>query len=369
MFPGRGAASTVASAVGQVVDSGGVTFRYPDPEGHGTRVRLVQEVAWPRSGWWLTQRSSDRVWELHLPRPPVDRMEYQFELVHEDGRSELILDPGNPRTAPGAFGPKSVVEFPEYRPPSWTRPDRPSVPSGERRDLEISSTLLDGPMRALLWSPAGSRPIDELPLLIAHDGIEFAAFSQLLEMLDQLTGRRLLPRMRAALLQPVSRDQDYSASPRYARAVSQHVMPFLASEAPYPDDQRFRVGLGASLGALAMLHLQRTNPDLLGGLFLQSGSFFNERYDPHQLSSGHIRRVRRFIGRVHSERRWAHPVPLIITCGQVEMNLINNLALSRTLRRQGYSVDFRPMRDAHNWVAWRDAWHPALIQLLRRLGW
>ena len=35
-----------------------------------------------------------------------------------------------------------------------------------------------------------------------------------------------------------------------------------------------RVGVGVSLGALAMLHAHRTQPPAFDALFLQSGSFF-----------------------------------------------------------------------------------------------
>ena len=49
-------------------------------------------------------------WELSVDRPPVNRMEYLFELRHQDGRTETVLDPGNPDRADGAFGPKSVRE-------------------------------------------------------------------------------------------------------------------------------------------------------------------------------------------------------------------------------------------------------------------
>ena len=47
------------------------------------------------------------------------------------------------------------------------------------------------------------------------------------------------------------------------------------------------VGLGASLGALALLHAQRRFPRTFAGLCLQSGSFFVPRFDRHE--SGFVR--------------------------------------------------------------------------------
>jgi hypothetical protein len=56
-------------------------------------------------------------------RPPVDRFEYRFEVAIAESRYDLILDPANPMRAPGAFGERSVIEFPEYQPPAWVATD------------------------------------------------------------------------------------------------------------------------------------------------------------------------------------------------------------------------------------------------------
>jgi len=43
-------------------------------------------------------------------------MEYRLQLRHRGGArswTEEVCDPGNPLRAPGAFGDKSVVEFPD----------------------------------------------------------------------------------------------------------------------------------------------------------------------------------------------------------------------------------------------------------------
>ena len=57
------------------------------------------------------------------------RLEYQLELVHADGGSEWVLDPGNPLIAPGAFGDKSVLLLEGYEPPAWLEEARSGAPS------------------------------------------------------------------------------------------------------------------------------------------------------------------------------------------------------------------------------------------------
>ena len=53
--------------------------------------------------------------------------------------------------------------------------------------------------------------------------------------------------------------------------------------------------MGASLGALAMLHAQRRHPGTFGALFLQSGSFFTPRYDAHESGFPRYQRIVRFV--------------------------------------------------------------------------
>jgi enterochelin esterase family protein len=337
----------------------GVRFCYADRD-HAVRgVSLYQEVGPTRPGPDLERDGG--AWTTWFPRPAVDRMEYLFEVRHRDGGAHLVCDPANDKRAPGAFGDKSVVEFPGYQPPSWLAQDR--APDGPTRPLPD----LQGIATGLLWSAPGTRRRDRLPLLVVHDGPEYAAYADLLVFLDRAVGDGTLPPMRAALLAPTGRDEQYSASPSYADALTSVVLPRLAQIAPAPPGRRFRVGMGASLGALAMLHAHRTSAASFGGLFLQSGSYFHHRYFRHELSFTHLERIRHFIDRMHASGHWDVPIPVVLSCGEVEMNFEANRATARALRDQGYPARFLPVRDAHTWVGWRDAFTPGLVDLLREL--
>ena len=127
------------------------------------------------------------------------------------------------------------------------------------------------------------------------------------------------------------------------------------------------MGMGASLGGLAMLHIHRRSPATFGALFLQSGSFFRQRYDKQESGFSRFRRISRFMGEVLSAREWAHPINITLTCGTVEENLHNNRATCAALRQQGYEVELIENPDAHNWVGWRDTFDPHLIDLINRM--
>jgi enterochelin esterase-like enzyme len=252
------------AAPSPVLESDHVIFRLHDPDGLCHAVRLRQEISRPRSGPPFEANGSAR-WQLRWMKPPVGRFEYAFEIAYRDGRAETICDPGNPLTTAGPFGNKSVVELPGYRPPDWLRSE---AEPGPMRTIELRSRQLRRTLKAMLWTSPGARDDDPLPLLVAHDGPELARFSSLVRYLEHLHGAGRVPPMRAALVAPIERDESYSASTRYARALAHDLLPALDQIAPVPHGRSMRVGMGASLGALAMLHVHRLHPASFGALFL-----------------------------------------------------------------------------------------------------
>jgi enterochelin esterase family protein len=347
--------------LGPVVTGDVVKFSREDNCGVVQAVQLLQEIQRPRAGPHFQRVEGG--WALRFPRPDVDRMEYRFELQHPDGGWEGITDPDNPLRAPGPFGERSVVEFPHYVAPSWLKA---SPPPGETLHFRLPSPSSGGSLPLRLWTSPGGEPEDALPLLVAHDGLELDQYGGLSHFLATMVDQGRLPPHRVALLGPHDRDQTYSAAPTYVQALARDVLPVLAWLAPSPSGHR-PVGLGASLGGLALLHAHRSAPQMFSGLYLQSASCFR-RADRHETGFARYRRISRFVEEVlgatappRSQR-----VPVAMTCGTVEENLPNNRAVATALARQGYDITLHVNRDAHNWSAWRDTWDPHLTDLLAR---
>jgi enterochelin esterase family protein len=345
-----GTAEAGAAATGDAV-----TFTVPDPAGQLAGVRLVQDVRIP--GDQLNFRRAGDRWVLAIPRPPVLRMEYLLELRSPDGSTGTSLDPGNPEQVDGAFGPKSVLEFPGYTPPEWL--SAPGEP-GTATDLDVPARPVDATIAVRVWSPADAAADEPLPLLLAHDGPEYAALSALTTYLSSGVTAGWLPRLRAALLSPGPRNTWYSANAGYARSLRQAVIPALTGQFA----TKARIGMGASLGALAMLHAHCKYPDALDGLFLQSGSFFSRELDPQERRFPNYRRIVTFVTGVRAGRLPGRPVPVALTCGVIEENLANNRVMTAALTAAGYQARLREVADMHNYTAWRDAFHPDLTALL-----
>jgi enterochelin esterase-like enzyme len=338
------------------VDRRGVTFCYEATE-DVTTVRLVQEVVHGIPDP-VFEGEGEGMFTLRFERPAVDRIEYRFAVDHENGGQELVCDPFNEKRAHGPFGDRSVVEFPGYVPPDWVASD---PPRGTTRALLLPSALLGEEQPALLWSAAGLEAGGEPPLLVALDGLELDRYSAITHMLDALTAAGRLPAMHAVLIHPTHRTEQYTASPSFAEALATELIP--AAEEAIGAAAPVRIGLGASLGGLALLHAHRDGLARFDGLLLESGSFLR----PGQVHGvEEIDRVEAFVA--DAKRNGAGvPIPVEMTCGLVEEIMGDNQEMAAALRDQGFRARLHPRRDAHNWIAWRDAWTPHLETLVEGL--
>jgi enterochelin esterase family protein len=359
-MPDGGDRQINAGDLGPVVTADSVVFRVPDPVHEFDGVRL--EVDWvlgdvdPEFTW------DDGIWSLHLPRPAAWRLEYQLTL-RRGGDYQWTTDPGNPRRVPNPFGEKSEIRFPDYREPHWLL----TPPSGPLRWVDTPAGRLERAVPAQLWSPPGLSADVVAPLLLAHDGSDLAERGSLLSWATEMS--RVRP-LRVALLDPVHglRDRWYAADPDYADHLAEVVLPAITSRVLTGPV----IGLGASLGALSMLTLQRRHPGSISALVLQSGSFFTPDLDPQESGYLHFDQVCSAVRLISAGPDLSgvsapRPVPVLITCGAIEENRTNNEAMAAALVRQQHPVTLRIVPDAHTMIGWRDAWSPAVDDLIRSL--
>ena len=169
--------------------------------------------------------------------------------------------------------------------------------------------------------------------------------------------------MRAALLAPVDRNETYAASPAYGRALALGLVPGLTREVP----TTLALGMGASLGGLAMLQAQRAHPGTFAGLYLQSSSFFHRYLDGQESGFDRFARIAAFVDGVTRSTTSPEAVPVVMTCGQIEENVDNNRLMTSALQAQGYDTRLVENRDVHTYVGWRDTFDPNLVDLVQRV--
>ncbi len=333
-----------------------VRFRVDDPDAVYSEVGLECSPAVPGPRGFA---KVEGCWELRLPRPPLQRLEYRLELTRPDGHHDVVLDPGNPVVVPTVFGDRSVLELPGYAAPAWLR--APAVP-GRFEALEVTGETAQA-LPVTVWSPADVASTEPLPLLVVHDGPEYDVYASITRYSAALTAAGRLPAHRVALAQPVDRDAWYSGSPQYLRTLLraglEQLTSVFATSGPV-------VVMGASLGGLTALLAGLLGAPQVGGVFAQSGSFFQVRHDDDESGFRYFGRISRTVAAVLDARQTEHPLQVAMTCGSLEGNLSNNEDMAAALRRAGHEVSFTTVPDLHNYTAWRDSLDPALTDLLRK---
>jgi enterochelin esterase family protein len=212
-----------------------------------------------------------------------------------------------------------------------------------------------------IWAAGSLQPHTPAPLLVVHDGPAYDAEAGLTSYLQDRADSGALPPMRAALLRAPHRDRWYSANIDYAGALAADVVPALTAQWPTTRT----LGVGASLGALAWLHAQSSYPEVVDGMFLQSGSYFRPETDPQESGFSEFPAIVGFVASVRRGSRTTRPVPTVLTGGRDEENLANNRRMARVLHRLGYPVRFAVVPGGHDYGSWRAAFDPHLPDLVR----
>jgi len=301
-------------------------------------------------------RADGAAWVLDVPRPAVQRLEYRFAVARGD-EVELVLDPSNPVTVHTAFGDRSVLELPGYTPPWWL--SAPAVEGGTE-SMSLAGETSDA-VPVTVWSPAGLPDDEPAPMLLVHDGAEYDQLAGITTYSAALVAGGQLPPHRVALAHPVMRDAWYSGSPKYLRTIADAGLDRLgeryAVRAPV-------VVVGASLGGLTALLLGLLAAPRVGGVYSQSGSFFQVRHDDSESGYPYFGRISRLVQSVLDTRHAEHPLHIGLSCGALEENAANNRDMAAALRRAGHQVTLREVPDLHNYTAWRDALDPGLTEVL-----
>lgn len=333
-----------------VVSAERVRFTVPDPDHRWAGVRL--EVDWVAPGA-RDYGFADGVWSLDFPRPAAWRIEYQLGLRGHDGEPTRTADPTNPRRVTDPFGDKSEIRFPDYREPTWLS----TPPRGTTRPVTVPD-LLGTAVPVRLWSPVGLDDTTAAPLLVVHDGSDLADRGDILRW---ATAHATTDPLRVVLVDPAPglRQDWYAATPDYADHLAGVLLPAVTEQV---NCDRV-VGLGASLGALALLYLHRRHPAALDALVLHSGSFFTWEFDSQESAWAPFDRICTEVARMAGPDG-QRPVPVLMTCGAIEENLANNRAMAAALTAHGYPLRFVMNPDAHTVIGWRDTWFPALDELL-----
>ncbi|MCP4225743.1 MAG: hypothetical protein GY773_20605 [Actinomycetia bacterium] len=339
-----------------VVGDGWALFVY---RGSANEVKLQHWVSGLPSALPFQPIPGTELWVLETDIQHEARIEYKFEIVRGNGR-ELIRDPLNDTMAHDPFGANSVVQGLGYARPPWTH-DQPTTRKGEVVDGSVASTVFGQNRPYSVYLPARFRETRRYPLLIVHDGMEYAHYAALVTVLDNMIHRLEIPPLVAALIQSPERTTEYGADDRHARFLVDELVPALEGTFPLLSNPRDRGLVGASLGAVASLHTAWSHPGSFGKLLLQSGSFAFTDIGDHDLGPvfdpvvEFVNQFRKDPGRPAGQ--------VFLSAGIYESLIYFNRSLLPVFQETGADVRLVEAHDGHNWENWRDQLREGLTWL------
>lgn len=302
-----------------------------------------------------------KLWHLRLPVEDEGRFEYKLRVARPMGE-DWILDPHNPDRAGDPFGENSVCHTYGYVRPGWSLPQ--GAPKGRVAGLDVPSEVFGETRRETVYLPAGYREGHPHPVLIVHDGRDFASYADLSVSLDNLIASGDLPPLVAVLVQTGDRMDEYPRGRRHARYLVGELLPAAGRAFSVSDLPRERVLLGASLGAVASLATAFRYPGVFGGLVLKSGTFI---LDPAKLATRPHPVFQRTARLVRAIRR-APELPgtrVYVSTGELEGLAEENRKMAEFLEERRMEVRFQSSWDGHHWHNWRDHLRDGLMWTLR----
>ncbi len=201
------------------------------------------------------------------------RFDYKFVLPGNN----WILDPRNPRTLLGGFGPNSQMWMPSYTPPPEVNTDT-TVEHGTAETFSIHSDILNNTRTVTVYLPAGYN-LDTLhayPVLYTHDGPDYRNLLHIHNIADYLSGHGDVPPFIVVTVpwaNPPGREGEYHMNPNFARFFVEELIPYIDAHYSTVASREGRAIVGESSAGLGAVYLAWEQPDYFKWAIGQSGYY------------------------------------------------------------------------------------------------
>ena len=288
----------------------------------------------------MTMVAGTDFWYYSTHYKPDARLDYKLVINGND----WILDPKNPYTCTGGFGPNSELRMPGYETHPETEYYSP-ITHGTIKDTSFYSSLLNNSRVVRIYLPAGYGTIKrDYPVILFHDGPEYITLAKANNILDYLIAHQIIMPVIAVFVAPVNRTEEYNGSlkEQFTTFITDELMPVIDREYSTSKNPQKRAMLGASSGGNISLYIGMKHPELFGKIAAQSSSVETIVSDTYQNSDKMNLEIYLDNG--------SYDIPAIIPW-------VKNMEL--ILKNKGYTYQHYEWHEGHSWGNWRD--HLSLI--------
>lgn len=285
---------------------------------------------------------------IHLSGTNLYYAGYQFE---NDARLDYklvvdgnwILDPLNPHTCSGGYGPNSELAMSDYiQPPEI---ETYSIPHGLLSTTSFTDSIQGRTRNVKVYTPPGYSENDHYYRTIYfHDGTEQIYLGNARNVLDFMISQELIPPVIAVFVDPTNRMDEYSYDYEFMEMFVDQLVPWIDGQYRTMTEPEYRAVAGVSLGGLTSLLFTLHHPDVFGncGAFSPAIWFGDliDQYEDAQLLN----------------------VKIYMDAGTYEPSIhSSSLNLKDVLEGEGWDLSWRVWHEGHSWGSWRAHLDDALI--------
>lgn len=298
---------------------------------------------WNPNGISLSTVAGTDFWYRGSYFEPDARVDYKYVL----NGSNWILDPLNPHTCTGGYGPNSELRMPQYVPAPEVE-YYPSIEHGTLQDTSFYSANLGNARTVRIYLPFGYDESDErYPVMLFHDGLEYITLSDANNVLDYLIYHDRMVPIIGVFVPPVNRTPEYVAEQQatFGRFIAEEVMPWVDGRYRTRTEPELRGTIGASNGGNISLYLGVTYPEQFGKIGAQSSNV--ETNIRNAFSASPLLNLE-----------------LYLDMGTYDLTALPPRvdALLTILDEKGYSYQYYEWHEGHSWCNWAAHLDLALTQ-------
>lgn len=293
--------------------------------------------SWNINSHSMTNLSQTNFWYASDNFELNARLDYKFVI----NGSNWILDPENPNTVLGGFGPNSELAMPEYIQP-WEIEFNPNIEHGTVETTSIFSSHLNATHQLKIYLPAGyNHNISTFyPTVYFQDGFEYVDLAHAVNVLDNLIDSSKIEPLIGVFVKPNNRNTEYGGNLReeYQLFFIEELVPFIDSNYNASTEATNRMVMGASLGGNISALICYNNPTIFANCAIHSGALWvNNNEALNLIINGPIKNI-----------KWSS------IWGSYEGTIASDMRMLKDeLIARGYEIDWLELPEGHSWGLWR----------------
>ena len=263
------------------------------------------------------------------------RIDYKIVL----NGTNWILDPENPKTCPGGYGPNSELAMPLFIQP-WEIRVNTNAAQFTTVTKVFHSNLINRNYTINILLPPGYNTTNEsYPVVYFKDGSDYLNLCSAKNILTNLLDSNKIAKIIAVFVTPTNRNDEYAGSNRYlyAETFVNEIVPFIDANYRTINNKYERLVLGDSFGGNISALIAYKYPEVFANCGLQSAAFWPNDYEVYKMIA-------------EGEKE---DIKFYSIWGTYESLFTNLRIFTDSLNSKGYINSINELPQGHSWGLWR----------------